>query len=201
MESEISAYSDSSSYANNGVPAGGNASQVLTKASNTDYDVTWVDGTGGAGVRKYLLRLEYTTSNHLVNSTTDNRFITATGFETSGASVDNVSVNTGNSVYSITVSFSGESNPPQGILVYAWDPVNYDYQVHPYRVDSSDLTIDTDSGDFTSSSNQFTPNMFGSFGSTSMTIDVRQDYIKYVNATGLGAGRRFAHAYLVFTFN
>ena len=115
--------------------------------------------------------------------------------------MDSVSVDTGNTIYTITVSFSNESNPPQNILVYAWDPVNYDYQVHPYRVDSSDLTIDTDNGDFTSSNNQFTPNIFGSFGSTSLTIDVRQDYIKYVNAIGLGGNRRFAHAYLIISFN
>ena len=42
--------------------------------------------------------------------------------------------------------------------------------------------------------------MFGSFDSLSLTIDVRKDYIKYGNKTGLGAAARFAHAYIVFTF-
>lgn len=32
-----------------GIPAGGNAGQVLAKKTNTDYDVQWVDQTGGGG--------------------------------------------------------------------------------------------------------------------------------------------------------
>lgn len=33
-----------------GVPAGGTTGQVLAKASGTDYDVEWVDQTGGGGL-------------------------------------------------------------------------------------------------------------------------------------------------------
>ena len=32
-----------------GIPAGGDAGQVLAKKTNTDYDVQWVDQTGGGG--------------------------------------------------------------------------------------------------------------------------------------------------------
>jgi len=36
-----------------GVPPGGNTGQVLAKASNTDYDVTWVNNGGGGGSMIY----------------------------------------------------------------------------------------------------------------------------------------------------
>ena len=42
---------ESNDYSENehGIPAGGNQSQVLAKASVTDYDVHWVDQSGGGG--------------------------------------------------------------------------------------------------------------------------------------------------------
>ena len=183
-----------------GVPSGGATGETLVKIDGTDYNTQWATAASGSGVNSYLLRLDYDTSNHLVNNLTQNTFIGATGYETTGASVSSVSVNTGTAVYTATISFANESNPPQNILIYAWNPVTYTYQVHPYRVDAADLKIDTVAGDFTSSSNQYTPDIFGSFDGVTTTIDVRQDFIKYGNATGLGAGRRFAHAYVVFTF-
>ena len=33
----------------NGIPAGGTTGEVLTKASNDDYDVEWAPGGGGGG--------------------------------------------------------------------------------------------------------------------------------------------------------
>jgi len=33
-----------------GVPAGGTTSQVLTKNSNTDYDIAWAASTGAGGI-------------------------------------------------------------------------------------------------------------------------------------------------------
>ena len=185
-----------------GIPIGGTSGQALIKLSPTDYDTTWgtIIGGTGAGTTNYLLRLEYDVTNHLVNNTTQNTFITATGFETSGANVDGVTVDTGTFIYTVTLSFANESNPPFNILVYAWDPVTYKYQVHPYRVDSSNLLINTASGNFTAVSNQYTPDIFGTFSGTNITIDVRQDYMKYGNKTGLGTSARFAHAYMVFAF-
>jgi hypothetical protein len=32
-----------------GIPVGGTVNQVLAKASSTNYDVVWVDQTGGGG--------------------------------------------------------------------------------------------------------------------------------------------------------
>jgi hypothetical protein len=168
-----------------------------------DTGDTGAQGPTGVGGTKYLLRLEYDTTNHLINNTTDNRFVVEPGYETLGASVDAVSVDTANSIYTVTVSFSQESNPPSAIHVYAFLPSGtnaYKYEVHPYRVDSADMKLNTIETNFTKSGNQLYPDIFGSYGTVSMTIDVRKDFIKYENATGIGAARRFAHAYLAFTF-
>ena len=136
----------------------------------------------------------------MVNNTTANAFVAATGFETSGATVDSVTVNTNTAIYSVNLTFSGESNPPTAIMVMAWDPTTYKYEMHPYRVDAADFNINTVSTDFTESNGQWTPDIFGGFGTTSLNIDVRQSYIKYGNAVTFPPPSRLSHAYLVFIF-
>ena len=185
-----------------GIPTGGTSGQSLVKIDSNPYNVQWatVSGGSGSGTNKYLLRLEYDASGHLVNNTTDNKFIAATGFLTSGASVSAVSVNTSTAVYTATVSFN-ESNPPLAIQVLAWDPATYKYEVHAYRVDAALAKIDTGSANFsTTGTNQLTPDFWNGAFTTSMTIDVRKDFIKYGNKSGLGASARNPHAYLIFVF-
>ena len=119
---------------------------------------------------------------------------------TANASVDSVSVNTSTSIYTATVSFS-ESNPPLAIQVLAWDPSTYKYEVHAYRVDAALAKIDSAAANFsTSGTNQLEPNFLNGAFTTSITLDVRKDFIKYGNKTGLGSSARNAHAYVIFVF-
>lgn len=53
-----------------GVPSGGTTSQVLAKASNTDYDTQWVDPTAGSGgaafyVARYDSSINFSTQSQL----------------------------------------------------------------------------------------------------------------------------------------
>jgi hypothetical protein len=184
-----------------GIPSGGTSGQVLSKVDSNPYNTTWVTPTGGSGSgsNKYLLRLNYDSSEHLIAGTGSHLFVTADGFLTANAQITGVNVDTANAIYSITVQFS-ESHPPTGIQVMAWQPSTYKYEVHPYRVDAADCKIDSVSANFTNQgSGQFVPNFFGAFTST-ITLDVRQNFIKYGNSAGLGASSRNAHAYLMFIF-
>ena len=184
-----------------GIPSGGTSGQVLAKVDSNPYNTTWVTPTGGSGSgsNKYLLRLNYDSSEHLIAGTGSHSFVTADGFLTANAQIAGVNVDTANAIYSITVQFS-ESHPPTGIQVMAWQPSTYKYEVHPYRVDAADCKIDSVSANFTNQgSGQFVPNFFGAFTST-ITLDVRQNFIKYGNSAGIGASSRNAHAYLMFIF-
>ena len=81
----------------------------------------------------------------------------------------------------------------------AFDPVTNTYKVHHYDKDAANIIINTVSSDFTSlGNNQYEPNFFGSF-TTSVTIDARQDYLKYGNAFGF-PNTKYAHVYVIFTF-
>ena len=46
-----------------GVPAGGNAGQVLAKATNSDYDTEWVDQSGGGGGSTPIINAAATVDN------------------------------------------------------------------------------------------------------------------------------------------
>jgi len=184
-----------------GIPSGGTSGQVLSKVDSNPYNTQWITPTAGSGSgsNKYLLRLNYDASEDLIPGTSSHPFITADGFLTDNATVTTVNVDTSNKIYSISVQFN-ESHPPTGIQVMAWQPSSYKYEIHPYRVDAADCKIDSVAGNFINAgSGQWTPNFFGSFTST-ITLDVRQVFIKYGNSAGIGASTRNAHAYLMFIF-
>jgi len=138
----------------------------------------------------------------LIDNTTDNRFISATGYETQGADVTSVAVNTSSAVYSVNLGFTQESTPPVSIMVLAWDPVSYKYEAHPYRVDAGDFNYIVETNDYTHDNNgQWTAPLFTEFGSkVSLNIDVRQQYIKYGNSVAFPPPSRYSHAFLIFTF-
>ena len=185
-----------------GLPSGGDSGQALVKASSTDYDFEWGVASSGSGITKYLLRLEYDSSNHLVNNTTANRFISQSGYETAGADVTSVSVSTETAVYSVNLEFAEETAPPNTILVMAWDPVTYRYEVHPYRQDSGAFEYIISQEEYTNDgSGQLTAPIFSQFGTkVSVNIDVRQLFIKYGNAVAFPPPGLLPHAYLIFTF-
>ena len=137
-----------------------------------------------------------------MNNTTDNRFVSATGYNITGADVTSVSVNTSSAVYSVNLEFSEETTPPVSIMVLAWDPDSYKYEAHPYRVDAGDFNYVIEEADYTHDNNgQWTAPLFTEFGSkVSLNIDVRQQYIKYGNSVAFPPPSKYAHAFLIFTF-
>ena len=184
-----------------GIPSGGTSGQVLTKVDASLNNVTWSDATGasGAGYTKYMLRLNYDSSDALIAGTSSHTFQAKAGYETTGSSVTSVSAG---ATGSISVSFSGEDNPPIGIMIMAWQPIDDTYKVHHYDKDAANLIINTSSANFTPlGSNQYEPNFFGAF-TTSMTIDTRLNFIKIGGAqsTGFPPVYKNAHAYIIFIF-
>jgi len=165
----------------------------------------WVklDSNGGGTTqylaKAYCLRLEYNTSGDLVTDVNSHSFVTSTGYESNGASLTSASIQ-GDAMF-VNVVFANETNPPKGILVYAFQPMNYQYVVHHYNIDSGYMRLKPNSQNFTSDGNKFTPLMFGNFGNqlTTIELDVRKDYVKFGSAAGLPIIRN-PHAYLVFTF-
>ena len=84
----------------------------------------------------------------------------------------------------------------------AWNPVDSTYKVHHYDKDAANTIINTQSTDFTAiGSDQYEPNFFGSF-TTGVTLDTRQDYMKFGNsvASGFPPVTKNAHVYVIFVF-
>jgi hypothetical protein len=156
-------------------------------------------GDSSSGQNSYLLRLEYDASNHLIDGP-GNRFMTGVAnYLSEGAVVNSLSINTSSAVYSINVSFANQSTPPTSITVMAWDPDSENYDYHAYNTDAGQLEIV--GATFTNDeSGQWTPDIFTDFSSSSINIDVRQQYIKYGNAVAFPPPSRYAHAYLIFNF-
>ena len=105
-----------------------------------------------------------------------------TGYETTGSSITAV---TSGATGSISVQFN-EDNPPISILVMAYNPVDDSYKVHHYDKDAANVIINTASANFVGlGNNQYEPNFFGNF-TVGMTIDTRQDFIKFGNSVSSG---------------
>ena len=152
--------------------------------------------------RTYTLRLEYTASNHLVNDINAHTFLAEDGLHTEGASVTAISVNTDVAIYSVDLEFASEARPPVSVMVYAWNPMTYKYEVHPYRVDAADFNLIVPAEQWTESGGQWEAGLFSSTNpGISFNIDVRQQYIKYGNAEPFPPPSRLPHAYLSFTFD
>lgn len=151
--------------------------------------------------RTYALRLEYTASNHLVNDINAHSFLAEDGLHTAGASVTALSVNTDVAIYSVDLEFASEARPPVCVMVYAWDPMTYKYEVHPYRVDAGDFNLIVPAEQWTESDGQWESGLFSSTSlGISLNIDVRQQYIKYGNAVPFPPPSRLPHAFLTFAF-
>ena len=186
-----------------GVPSGGTSGQVITKVDSNPYNTVWADPTGasGAGYTKYLLRLNYDSSESLIAGNGSHSFQAKAGYSTTGASISSV---VGGSLGSVTVAFT-ESNPPISILVMAWDPTTNTYKVHHYDKDAANVVINTSEANFTPIGNdQYEPNFFSSF-TVGVTIDTRQDYMKFGNNVQSGGFpnpvvNKNPHAYVIFVF-
>ena len=188
-----------------GIPSGGTSGQVLTKVDSSLYNVSWSDPTGasGSGYTKYLLRLNYDINEQLIAGASSHSFASKSGYQTTGASIDAV---TGGATGSISVSFDNENNPPVGVLVMAFNPVDATYKVHHYDKDAANTIINTSRSNFNSiGSSQFEPDFFGNF-SVGMTLDTRLDFIKIGDAYTFSPGFPnpdvvyLPHAYVIFVF-
>jgi hypothetical protein len=67
-----------------GLPSGGDADQILTKLSSTDYDVAWVDAAG--------VTTSASTVKHIVRNTTGSTIVKGTVVYTSGSNGTNILV-------------------------------------------------------------------------------------------------------------
>jgi hypothetical protein len=189
-----------------GIPSGGTSGQVLTKVDSSLYNVTWSDPTGasGAGYTKYLLRLNYDSSNKLIGGISSHSFQSKAGYETTGAAITSAIADSETQPGSVSISFT-ENNPPISILVMAWDPATGEYKVHHYDKDAANVIINTTTNDFTSIGNdQYEPNFFSSF-TTGVTLDTRQDFMKFGNSAQTGGFpnpvvNKNPHVYVIFVF-
>jgi len=131
-------------------------------------------------------------------------FQSKAGYETTGAAISSAIADTTSQPGSVSVSFT-ESNPPISILVMAWDPTTGEYKVHHYDKDAANVIINTTTNDFTSIGNdQYEPNFFSSF-TTGVTLDTRQDFMKFGNAAQTGGFpnpvvNKNPHVYVIFVF-
>ena len=84
----------------------------------------------------------------------------------------------------------------------AYNPVDDSYKVHHYDKDAANVIINTSPANFVGlGNNQYEPNFFGNF-TVGMTIDTRQDFIKFGNSASVGFPpvTKNAHAYVIFVF-
>ena len=84
----------------------------------------------------------------------------------------------------------------------AYDPTTDTYKVHHYDKDAANVILNTSSTNFTSIGNdQYEPDFFGSF-TTGVTLDTRQDFMKFGNAvsSGFPPVTKNPHVYVVFIF-
>ena len=145
--------------------------------------------------------MNYDSSESLIAGNGSHSFQAKAGYSTTGASISSV---VGGSLGSVTVAFT-ESNPPISILVMAWDPTTNTYKVHHYDKDAANVIINTSDANFTAIGNdQYEPNFFSSF-TVGVTIDARQDYMKFGNNVQSGGFpnpvvNKNPHAYVIFVF-
>ena len=195
--------------AQNGIPSGGSAGEALVKTNGDDYSVEWAAATGGGGGVKYLLRLEYDVNESLITANTS--FVTATGFETTGASVVSQSSNSGsNTGHNVTLNFA-DTNPPTSIIGYGWNPATGNYTVAAYDRDTKQVQYEVGIAAFThqsttdgasGASGQWGGAAFSGAGSYNIKLDVDQSALTYGNAVAgaFGNPSKLPHAYLIISF-
>jgi hypothetical protein len=165
-------------------------------------------GSGGGG-KKYLLRLEYDVNESLI--TGNSTFVTATGFETAGASLVSQTANSGsNSGHNVTLNFA-DTNPPTSIIGYGWNPATGNYTAAQYDRDTKQVQYEVGIAAFThqattdgasGASGQWGGASFSGAGSYNIKLDVDQSALTYGNAVAgaFGNPSKLPHAYLIISF-
>ena len=165
-------------------------------------------GLGAGGGNKYLVRLEYDVNEALITANTV--FVSATGFETSGASIISQTANSGNSGHDVTLNFS-DTNPPTSIIGYGWNPATGNYTAAHYDRDTKQVQYEVGMGAFThqattdgasGADGQWGGASFSGAGSYNIKLIVDQSALTYGNAVAgaFGNPSKLPHAYLILSF-
>ena len=179
--------------------------QGIPGAAGADGD-DGADGSGGG--KKYLVRLEYDVNEALITANTV--FVSATGFETSGASIISQTANSGNSGHDVTLNFS-DTNPPTSIIGYGWNPATGNYTAAHYDRDTKQVQYEVGIGAFThqattdgasGADGQWGGASFSGAGSYNIKLIVDQSALTYGNAVAgaFGNPSKLPHAYLILSF-
>ena len=164
------------------------------------------DGSGGG--KKYLVRLEYDVNEALITANTV--FVSATGFETSGASIISQTAGSGNSNHDVTLNFS-DTNPPTSIIGYGWNPATGNYTAAHYDRDTKQVQYEVGMGAFThqattdgasGADGQWGGASFSGAGSYNIKLVVDQSALSYGNAVpgAFTNPSKLPHAYLILSF-
>jgi hypothetical protein len=158
-------------------------SDVTTDTPNNGDVLTWngsayaplapSGGGGGSGSSVEYFKLNYATNGDLTSITNTTTGVSATILSSTGGDVQ--------------ITFSGYNFPPSNVLLYGYAYSSNQYVIMPLN---KDITTRTVAGGGSAGS----PIAFGSFGSTSMTLKLRE--------ADTGSSRSFGtttHAWIVFS--
>ena len=181
-----------------GVPTGGTVGQVLSKATDTDYDIEWIDApSGGASTNTYIARAEFDSTQNLKGV----YFLDPSGtglYSTAGAGVAPPEGNLA------TFSFNNQLAPPVSILAYAANTATNEYIITHLNAGGDNLVYKLGGFTFTSYSsalgepNQYDANIFNTFGTATMTLDLAKANFDW-NRLSFPVAKE-AHIYIVFKF-
>ena len=158
-------------------------SDVTTDTPNNGDVLTWngsayaplapSGGGGGSGSSVEYFKLNYATNGDLTSITNTTTGVSATILSSTGGDVE--------------ITFSGYNFPPSNVLIYGYAYSSNQYVIMPLN---KDITTRTVAGGGSAGS----PIAFGSFGSTNMTLKLRE--------ADTGSSRSFGtttHAWIVFS--
>ena len=130
-------------------------------------------GSGGTGASTEYFKLNYATNGALTSITNATSGVSATILSTTGGDVE--------------ITFSGYNFPPSNVLIYGYAYQSNEYVIMPLN---KDITTRVVAGGGSAGN----PVAFGNFGSTTMTLKLRE--------ADTGASRSFGtatHAWIVFS--
>jgi hypothetical protein len=102
----------------NGVPEGGTTGQVLTKASNDDYDTEWATSGGGSQNLQQVTDIGNATTNDIIASGfgVNNGTFTAYIYNTNGTASFTLEIPIGTGSYTIPITVNGVSADASGAI-------------------------------------------------------------------------------------